>query len=439
MRGERASRAAGTGSPASVLKPRAQGNGRAPGRGESAPPVPAARITWSDIAPLLTEQEAVQKPRAEPARPKRQEPKPAAGVPRERRAPPVVSRAKQAPAHTTPEPPVPKPEPSAEVFDRVAPSRSTQARARLAGLVGTRPRLRLPRLAATRPRSRGAQPVAWPQPQLARTVAGRARSLPVVPAAAVAVSLALGIGAGLLLGGSSDPESPRTTVVTGGGLGVTAPPGWHAARRGANGLTIRPERGAATGLEANLVNAQPERDPASEPVQLGSLQAWRTEAPGEVRYAAPTTAGAVLITCRAAPSDPSVLQLCERAASTLRLDNASALPVAGGVEQEERLRTTITALRTQRDAGRRRLARAETRDGQRLVARSLARSHARAAAALDPLSGSEPIAAAVRGTARAYAGLAQSAARGSERRWQLASERVERRDAVLAEALAAQG
>ena len=174
-------------------------------------------------------------------------------------------------------------------------------------------------------------------------------------------------------------------------------------------------------------------------MRLGALQAWRASGDDAVRYAAPTTAGSVLITCRASPADGDWLRTCERIASTLRLHGARALPLASAIEEEERLRAAVAALRTERDAGRRRLARARRRSGQRTVARELAASHRRAALALDRVSHAEPIEAAARRAAAAYSSLAASATGRSSRPWNAARKRVRRSDATLAEALAARG
>jgi hypothetical protein len=97
----------------------------------------------------------------------------------------------------------------------------------------------------------------------------------------------------------------------------------------------------------------------------------------------------------------------------------------------------VADLRAKRDMARRQLARADEPNGQRVLAENLVRSHERAAVALRRLSGAEPIEAAVRRAAAAYASLAASAESGSSRRWEGARERLRRLDDALDEALAA--
>jgi hypothetical protein len=182
------------------------------------------------------------------------------------------------------------------------------------------------------------------------------------------------------------------------------------------------------------------RPPGSQPVRLGALQAWRDAFPGVVRYAAPTTEGTVLITCRASPGPGAdALRECERTASTLTLDTGNAVPLARTLEAGDRLRGIVADLRAKRHMARRQLARADEPNSQRVLAENLVRSHARAAVALGRLSEAEPIEAAVRRAAAAYASLAASAGSGSTRRWERARERLRRLDDALDEALAARG
>ncbi|MGH2741643.1 MAG: protein kinase domain-containing protein, partial [Thermoleophilaceae bacterium] len=221
-----------------------------------------------------------------------------------------------------------------------------------------------PKRAAARSKARPPKPASPPRPRI--SVSGglpHGRLL----AVAVAGSLVLGSAAGLLLAQAADPEPARAQVVDGGGIAVTMPPGWRAAGSGA-GLSVRDSESS---LEARLDDGPFERHPDSRPVRLGRLQAWRAAAPGVVRYAVPTTEGAVLITCRAriAPG-AGPLRRCERTASTLRLRTASALPLASVVEEEERLRAAIAALSASRDTGRRRLAGAVGPSGQRAAAQA---------------------------------------------------------------------
>jgi hypothetical protein len=245
----------------------------------------------------------------------------------------------------------------------------------------------------------------------------------------------------MLLGSTSDPAPARAKVVEVAGLRLTTPPGWQLADPGSGGrLAVRSGGDSPARLDVRLTEGPHEPPPSAEAVQLGRLQAWRTAAPGVLRYSAPTSGGTLLISCRtSAAADSPLLRDCERTASTVTLRGATALPLRDAVDREDRLRATVAALRAQRDAGRGRLARATRRSGQSAVARSLARSHKRAAAALADIPGADPIATAARATATAYAALAKAAASGKRDRWQRAREGVDRQDATLADALAAAG
>jgi hypothetical protein len=159
-----------------------------------------------------------------------------------------------------------------------------------------------------------------------------------------------------------------------------------------------------------------------------------------VRYSVPTSRGTLAITCRAAASgSPRPLRLCERTASTLRLRDVRALPLAVVVEESRRLRTAIATLRAERDAARASLGSASTPNDQRIAAQDLADIHGRAATALRGLTGAGPLGAATRAAAASYSALAASAGSGSAEHWAGASEQVRRSEAVLAEAVAAAG
>jgi hypothetical protein len=292
---------------------------------------------------------------------------------------------------------------------------------------------------APRRRREATQPAA--SSRRVRSAPSSSRSRQRLQVVALGGAVALGTATGLLLGGSPEPEPARAKVVNAAGMGVTLPPGWEAVGPGSAGmLAVRAQGDPGSRLEARLVDERLERQESAEPVQLGTLQAWRSAAPGTLRYSAPTTAGTLFITCQASPTaDAGLLRLCERTVTTLKLRTASPLPLAGVVEEEDRLQATIAALRASRDEGRRRLARAIRSSGQREVADALARSHERSARALAELSGAEPIEAAVREAGTAYSALAKAAETGAMARWNRAREQVRHRDATLAEVLAARG
>ena len=222
------------------------------------------------------------------------------------------------------------------------------------------------------------------------------------------------------------------------GLSITLPPGWHPGDRGDESLSARAESGVT--LHARLVDRPLELQEKYKAVQLGALEVWRHSAPGAAVYTTPTSEGTLVVTCRASASvGPGPLRECERAASTLRLRGGRGLPLTAALEDSERLRAAVAALGAQRDRARTRLGRASTPRGQRLLAQDLARIHSRAATALDGLAEADSVKASVRRAADAYSSLAASAGSGSAGRWERASERVRRSEAVLAQAIAAAG
>ena len=250
-------------------------------------------------------------------------------------------------------------------------------------------------------------------------------------------ALILGGAAGLLLGGSPDPEPARAQTVTAQGLSVSLPSSRHRVEPSGKGLAVRTP-GAL--LRARIVNPPLAPPPDARPVRLGAFQAWRHDAGGVVRYSVPTSRGTLAVTCRTTASrSPGPLALCERTASTLRLRDVRALPLAVAARESRRLRTAIETLGAERDAARARLDSAATPTDQRVAAQDLADSHQEAATALRELTGAEPLENAARGAARAYSGLGTAAESGSAERWAQASEQVYRSEAALAGAIAAAG
>ena len=250
----------------------------------------------------------------------------------------------------------------------------------------------------------------------------------------VAGALVLGASAGLLLGSSPDPEPARAQTVSAGGLSVTLPPGPHRVEPRDEGLAVR---APGSLLRARITGSSLPPSQDARPVQLGTLQAWRHSAGGEVRYSVPTSRGTLAVTCHATSRSSRPLRLCERTASTLRLRDARVLSLAAVAEESRRLRTAIATLAANLDAARARLGDASTPEGQRVAAQELAHTHERAATALRGLTGAGPVEAAARDAADAYSRLAAAAEGRSAGRWAEASEEVRRSDAVLAEAIAA--
>jgi hypothetical protein len=262
---------------------------------------------------------------------------------------------------------------------------------------------------------------------------------PRLVAAAIVSGLLLGAGAGLLLGGADEPEPALVEHLSSNGMSMTLPPGWKGGVDDGVALSAYPSADGFSGLTVTLDDGDIPAEQRTDPVRLGRLDAWRdtSEAPALVRYVAPTSAGKLVIACEASPAAGRItLRLCERAASTLRLGTISALPLPGVVE-EPGVRAAVGRLSAARAAGRRRLARARRPGGQREGAAALARAHERGARKLAGLPEAEPIATAAREAAGAYRALARAAGSASRRRWNAARRTVHRKDARLAEALAA--
>jgi hypothetical protein len=342
--------------------------------------------------------------------PKRAAPKPESAAPKPERAAP-----KPEPAAREPEPAAAKPRPAAAKHDSAS--------------MRTAPK---PPPVAAKPKR-----AAKPKPTPARFLSSRP-SAARIRVGAVAGAVVLGILAGLLLGRSPDPGPATAGIVSSGGVAVTVPAGWHRLDRPHEGLSVGAESGST--LQARLVDRPLTPGPRAQAVQLGRLQAWRRPASGAIHYAIPTSHGTLLVTCRApASAAPRGLRPCERTASTLRLQDATPLALAVVARESERLRAAIAALSTERDDARARLGSAATPADQRRAAQALAASHERAAAALDGLTGVEPVKRALLGTAEAYATLAAAAESESAARWSETSDRVRRSEAELAAAIAAAG
>src|ERR687895_263689 len=332
----------------------------------------------------------------------------------------------------------------AEDPDRRPPSVSEahdMARRALRGEPPARPRKQRPTATrASKPAAakHAAPKRVTPKPEAAKPpIPRRFAANPVTPRRAVALfgALILGAAAGLLLAGSPEPEPARAQTVTAGGLSVTLPSGTRRVDSGNRTLSVR---APGSGLRARIVSRPLEPRSGARPVRLGALQAWRRAAGGSGSHSISTTEGSLEVTCRMTSSRSSrPLRLCERAASTLRLRHARALPIATAADDSRRVAAAVATLIAQRDAPRARLGSASTPHHQRLIAQGLAETHERAAAVLHGLVGAEAIEAATLDAADAYARLAASAGSGLAARWDEASEQVRRGDRVLAEAIAA--
>lgn len=252
--------------------------------------------------------------------------------------------------------------------------------------------------------------------------------------------LAAGALAGLQLTATDEPEGDAGAELTGDGIGITLPRGWEPGiPRGRVLLAAYPSTAWLSGLTARIDPGPIAAEDRTDPVRLGSFDAWRdtSEAPDVVRYRAPTSGGTLLLVCEASgPSATRTLALCERAVSTLELERPALLPLPGVLERPG-LRAAVSRLSRDRAARRRDLARARTPGGQRTAAAALARSHTRAARRFERMPGGDLLAEAARASARAYTALSRAAGR-SGTRWDTAREAVRRADGALARTVRAE-
>jgi hypothetical protein len=274
------------------------------------------------------------------------------------------------------------------------------------------------------------------------------RKAPVAPRTALtalvlALVVAIGVLAGLLLAGLGDTEPAKPVRVSVGDLALQVPAGWTSAGAGDGGLQASPEGDPASGLALEPVASPIAPGEQATPIRLGRVEAWRDSDSGaagarrSVRYVIPTSTGKLVATCRASgEAAPGTLELCERSLSTLRLPAAVSLPLADVVAQQRRWQATVADLSSQRTRARRRLAEADLPAGQRLAAESLARVHTRFAERFGAQPGGEDVAAAGRRAAAAYEGMAAAAGSDRRARWQAAVGRVRRAEAALERALA---
>jgi hypothetical protein len=384
----------------------------------------AKRVTEAHVKPLAAAARPIAMPREDTRRaePRRATPK-AASV--KRALPGAATTSRAAPRAAA----VKRASPGATITTRAAP-KAAAAKRGAPGMATAKP-------APAKPASKS---VRAKQGAPKASIRQRVRSQPVLRqhAGVLACALILGAAAGLLLAGSPESEPARAQTVTAGGLSVTLPAGRHRVRSGDDQSLL--VRAPGSRLRARIVSRPPRPPAAARPVRLGALEAWRRATGRVVRYSVPTNRGTLVVTCRMTSSGSSLpLRRCERTASTLKLSDARALPLATAAGDTRRLRATIATLRAERDAARARLNRAATPKDQGLVAQDLAAGHERAAAIVGRLAGGESIEAAASGAAHAYARLAASAETGSAGRWEEASEQVRRRDAELAKAIAAAG
>jgi hypothetical protein len=189
----------------------------------------------------------------------------------------------------------------------------------------------------------------------------------------------------------------------------------------ASGPTLLP-----AGLTAALNGALPR----PEPVQLGTLQAYRYSGlsvrglPGALTlYAVPTANGVATVAClssTASPSAPPAAQ-CAQIAATLKLNGTTAFGLAPSPQYAASLGRIFGALGTGAGTGTTRLRAASTAAAQAAAAAQLAAAYSSASSALGRLTVSPAVrgtnaglAGSLAGIGRDYAALAAAARAGDE-------------------------
>jgi hypothetical protein len=293
--------------------------------------------------------------------------------------------------------------------------------------------------------------------------------------AVVAGVIALAV-VGYLVGssGSSSKEAPaNNSSASAGLLTVTFPDTWQkASAPPIPGLTFKdpisvaPKGGPAVGaLTAGMVSASDPSllpvtfkkqlsgpPPKGEPVKLGSLEAYRytglkpNNYPQQVTvYSVPTDAGVATVACSAAAAQASTyLPECERAASTLTLSGAKAIPLGVPPAYAKAVNDTIQRLQAERGAALKKLKAAKTPSAQATAARQVAAAYAAAAKTLASQTGGPQVdavntalIAALRQGAAGYTQMAAGAANNNAGRYQTGVATVKKADAALQKALKA--
>jgi hypothetical protein len=186
------------------------------------------------------------------------------------------------------------------------------------------------------------------------------------------------------------------------------------------------------------VTAEMDGLPDPQPRKLGARTLWRYDLPGPglVALALPTTGGVVTLACEggaAAAAD------CERAASTVWLDGASALVPTPEAAAAIVLPGTFTQLNRRRAVERRRLAATPSPVRRSESARRLATAYAQAAATLRPVAAGDAvgITRTLDALAQSHRALAKASRRRAARAASRTGARIDRGERRLAAQLAA--
>jgi hypothetical protein len=312
------------------------------------------------------------------------------------------------------------------------------------------------------------------------TDAGHRRFVPVIIAAAVLAAIV-----GFLLGGGSGGSGETfADSASSGHLELSFPSGWQrlasppaipglaSSEALSQPLALAPSSSASAGaaaqrllagevptsgptlLPTGLTAALNGALPRGEPVQLGTLQAYRYSGlsvrglPGSLTlYAVPTANGVATVACLSSTSSPTSSPLaaqCARIAATLKLNGTTAFGLAPSPQYAAALGHTFGALATAAATDTTHLRAASSAAAQAAAATQLAAAYSSASSALGRLT----VSPAVRGAnaslagslvaiGRDYAALAAAARAGDETAYAQAQRAIGSDRARVASALAA--
>jgi serine/threonine-protein kinase len=295
--------------------------------------------------------------------------------------------------------------------------------------------------------------------------------------AAIAVAVIALAVVGYIVGssGGGGKETPaNNSSASAGSLTVTFPDTWQKQDSAPpipglafkNPISVAPKGGPAVGVMTTGTTSASDPTllptsfksqlsggaPKGEPVQLGSLKAFRYTGlkpknyPQELTlYTVPTDAGVATVACSAASAQAgSFLPECERAASTLTLSGTKATSLGIPASYVTAVNGAVKSMQSKRSAALKHLKSAKTNGAQATAARQAAAAYAGAAKSIAgqkvPPSAdaiNTAILAALRQGAAGYTQIATGAASNSPGKYKGGQGEVKRGDTALQKALKA--
>jgi hypothetical protein len=297
-------------------------------------------------------------------------------------------------------------------------------------------------------------------------------------AAIVVAVIALAV-VGYLVGssGSKSTDTPaNNSSASAGSLTITFPDTWQRVDSAPpipgltfkDAISVAPKGGPAVGaLTAGMVSASDPTllpvgfkkqlsggAPKGEPVQLGSLKAFRYTGlkpknyPQDLTvYTVPTDSGVATVACSAsAAQSQTFLPECERAASTLTLSGTKATDLGIPASYVQAVNGAVGSMQAKRAAALKKLKAAKTPAAQASAARQAAAAYAGAARALagqkvppQVSTINTAILAALRQGAAGYTQMAAGAGGNNSAKYKGGQSEVKKADQALQKALKALG